>query len=157
VLLHQFGEDLVLALELGLEVGELPVTDVGVGLAAFVVGGEGGGAVLEEELLPGIEEGDADAVFFAEIGNRDFVEEVLPKHGDLLFGAKVATLPGHGYSSARVLPLTLSEASSCSDWRNTSPPNRLNNLGNDSKCFLATFVQCKADIILHLRSPAGLC
>ena len=68
MLLHEFGEDLVLALELGLEVGDVPVLEVGGGLAAAVGGGEGGGAVLEEDLVPGIKVGSGDAVFFTEIG-----------------------------------------------------------------------------------------
>jgi hypothetical protein len=68
VLLHQFGEDLMLALKLGLEVAEVLILGVGVGLAAFVVAGEVGVAVLEEQLLPGVEESDTPAVFFAEIG-----------------------------------------------------------------------------------------
>ncbi|HZI76931.1 MAG TPA: hypothetical protein VFD73_23435 [Gemmatimonadales bacterium] len=62
MLLHQLGEDLVLALELGLQVGDLLVLGVGGGLAALVVGGEGGGAVLEELLLPVVEDVDGDTV-----------------------------------------------------------------------------------------------
>jgi hypothetical protein len=119
VLLHQLGEDLVLALELGLQLGDLLVLGVGDGLAALVVAGEGGSAVLEEELLPGVEEGDVEAVFFTEVGNRDFVEDVLSEQGDLLLSSEMAALPGHGGSSARVWPLTLPEAIFCSDWGNT--------------------------------------
>src|SRR5262245_43129343 len=124
MLLHEFGKDLVLASQLGLQFGDLLVLGGGVGLAAFVVGGEGGRSVLEEELLPGVEEGDADAVFFAEIGDRDLVEEMLSKQGDLLLRGEVTTLPGHGCSSARVLPLTLPEANSCSDWGKTLKASR---------------------------------
>src|SRR5262249_39189694 len=44
---------------------------------------------------------------------------VFPEQGNLLLRAEVATLPGHGCSSARVLPLTLAKANSCFDWGNT--------------------------------------
>src|SRR5262249_45093711 len=98
MLLHEFGQDLVLALQLGLQLGDLVILGGRVGLAAPVVGGEGGRTVLEEELLPGVEERDADAVFFAEIGDRDLVEEMLSKQGDLLLRGEVTTLPGHGWS-----------------------------------------------------------
>ena len=46
-------------------------------LAALVMGREGGLAILEEELLPVVEEVDGDAVPFAEIRNGDSVEKVL--------------------------------------------------------------------------------
>ena len=53
-------------------------------------------AVLEELLLPVVEEVDGDAVFVAQIGNRDLLQEVLPQDGDLLLGAEVTTGLGHG-------------------------------------------------------------
>ena len=115
MLLHQLGEDLVLALELGLQVGDLFVLGVGGGLAAFVMGGEGGGAVLEELFLPVVEEGDGDAVLFADVGDGDFIEEVLAEQGDLGLRGEVAAFSGPGWSSARVLPLTPAKASSCFD------------------------------------------
>jgi hypothetical protein len=91
VLLHELGEDRVLALEFGLEVGDLLVRGVGVSLAALVMTREGGLAVLEEELLPRIEEGDTEAVFFTEIGDRDLVEDMLSKHSDLRRRGEVTT------------------------------------------------------------------
>src|SRR5262249_38806913 len=118
-LLHQLGEDLVLALQLGLEIGDLLVLGVGSVLAAFVVAGESSWAVLEKELLPGVEVGDSKAVFFTDVGDGDLVEEVLSEQGDLLPRTKMAALAGHGCSSARVLPLTLSKESSSSDWGKT--------------------------------------
>src|SRR5262249_24821819 len=116
--------DLVLAEELGLQGGDLLVLGVAVGLAALVVGGEGGLAVLEEQFLPVVEEVNGDTVLFAEIRDRDFVEEVLPQNGNLLLRGVVATLPGHGCSSARVLPLTLAKANSCLDRSNTAGRGR---------------------------------
>ena len=115
MLLHELGQDLVLALELGLQLGELAVLVAGVGLAALVAVGEGGMAVLEEDLLPRVEEADGDVVFLADVGDRDFIDEVLSEQGDLLLGSEVAALPGHGCSSARVLPPTPAKANSSSD------------------------------------------
>ena len=90
-----------------------------IGLAALVMDREGGLAILEEELLPVVEEVDGDAVFFAQVGNSDLLDEVFPKEGDLLLGGEGPTLAGHGCSSARVLPLTLTKATSGFDWGNT--------------------------------------
>jgi hypothetical protein len=128
MLLHQLGEDLVLALAFGLEVSDLAVLSGAVGFAALVVAGEGGLAVLEKELLPGVEVVDGDAVVFAKVGDRDLVEKVFAEQGDLLLRGKVTALPGHGYSSGRVLPLTLPKANSRFGWGKTRagcPPARL--------------------------------
>src|SRR5262249_28145646 len=92
-----------------------------------VVAGEGSWAVLEKELLPGVEVGDSDAVFFTDVGDGDLVEEVLSEQGDLLLRSKMATLLSHGCSSARVLLLTLTKASSCFDWGETTPPESATN------------------------------
>ena len=112
----------MLTLELLLEKSDGAVPGVGVGLAAFVVGGEGGGAVVEELLLPGGEEVDGDAEFFADVGDGDFLDEGEPEGGDLLRRGVVAALSGQGYSSARVLPLAPAKANSRSDWGNTHRP-----------------------------------
>ena len=93
---------------------------VGVVFAAFVVGGEGGLSVVEEGLLPEVEEIDGDAVFLTDVGERDLIDQVFSKQGDLLLRAVVTPLPGHGCSSARVLPLTLTKANSHFDWGNTA-------------------------------------
>src|SRR5947209_83551 len=130
MLLHQLGEDLVFALELLLEGSDGAVLGVGIGLAAFVVAGEGGGAVVEELLLPGVEEVDGDAEFFTDVGDRDFLDEVESESGDLLFWGIVAALPSHGISSARVLPLTPAKANSRSDWGNTLSRVRTSGAGN---------------------------
>src|SRR5213082_1113130 len=119
MLLHQLREDLVLALELFLEGSDGAVLGVAIGFAAFVVAGEGGDAVVEELLLPGVEEVDGDAEFFTDVRDRDFLDEVEPESGDLLLRGVVAALSGHGCSSARVWPLTPAKANSCFDWGNT--------------------------------------
>ena len=109
----------MLALEFVLEGGDLLLLGVGVVASAFVADGEGSLGVVEELLLPVVEEGDGDVVFFTDIGNRDFFEKVQSEDGDFLRDREMATLSGHEYSSARVLPLTLAKASSCFDWSNT--------------------------------------
>src|SRR5581483_11296758 len=126
--LHQLGEDLVLAPEFVLQGGDGAVLGVAIDFAASVVGGEGGGAVLEELFLPVVEVGDSDAVLFAQIGDGDFLQEMGPENGDLLLRSEVAALPAHECSSARVLPLTPTKANSRSDWGNTRPHSFVRSL-----------------------------
>src|ERR1700712_2562977 len=86
MLLHQLGDDLVLASELvaqGLD-GPLLLAHGGVALAL-----EGGGAVLEEGPLPGVEDGGLELVLVAEVGDGDLVDEVTAEDGDLLGGGVV--------------------------------------------------------------------
>jgi hypothetical protein len=105
VLLHQLGEDLVLALELVFESGDLAVLRVLHGLEAFAGVSEGGGTVLEKLLLPEVEEVHGEAVFLTDVRDRLLLQEMEAKHSDLLLRSKVTTLASHGMSSARVLPL----------------------------------------------------
>src|SRR5262245_59866100 len=97
--LHEVRKDLVLALELLLEQGNLPILGVaGAMRAAF----EGGRAVLEELLLPAVEHRGVDAVLVTQIRDRDVLQEMKPKDGDLLLGREsLASLLGHGRTSAR--------------------------------------------------------
>src|SRR5262245_4811601 len=115
MLLHELGEDLVLALELVLEGGDLAVLGVLVGLAALAVILEGRGAVLEELLLPQVEEVNGQAMLLTDVGDGLVLQEVEAEQGDLLLGGVVTACPGHQCSSARVLPLTPAKASSRSD------------------------------------------
>jgi len=119
VLLHPLGEDFVLALELLQKGSDLAILGVFGGLAAFAGLLEGRATVLKELLLPAVEERDGDAEFVAQVGKRDFFQEVEAEQGDLLLGTKVAALWGQGSSSARVWPLTPAKANSNSDWGNT--------------------------------------
>ena len=90
VLFHEFGHDLVLACELGFELLDLAVLGIldGLGLAAVL---EGSVAVLEELLLPAVEQVGVDAEFIAEVGDGDLVEQVPFEDGDLLGAGKVTT------------------------------------------------------------------
>src|SRR5262245_19453323 len=103
------------ALALVLEGRDLTLLGGGVGLTALGVGGAGGRAVLDEDLRPGVEEGNTAAVSFPEIGTRDLVEKMLSEHGAFLLAREVTALPVQGSSSARGLPLTLPKANSCFD------------------------------------------
>jgi hypothetical protein len=71
--LHEFGEDLVLALELLFQEGDPPVLVVAGSADARL---EGGSGVLEELLLPAIEHGWVNAVLVTEIGDRSVFEEM---------------------------------------------------------------------------------
>jgi hypothetical protein len=89
---HQFGDDLVLPLELlpqrgdGLQMG-------GLGRAGLAV--EGGRAVLEEQLLPGVEQGGLELVLIAKVGDGHLVDQVTPEDGDLLEGRVVLARLSH--------------------------------------------------------------
>ena len=96
MLLHQLGKDLVLALELFLQGGDLAVLGVLVGLAAFVGLLEGSGAVVEELLLPEVEEGDGEVVLLADVGDGLLLQEVEAEQCDLLFRGKVPALTRQG-------------------------------------------------------------
>src|SRR5262245_22027335 len=97
--LHEFRKDFVLALELLLQEGDLPILGLaGASGAEF----EGGRAVLEELLLPAGEHRGVDAVLVAQIRDGGVFQEMEPKDGDLLLGGEsLASLLGHGKTSAR--------------------------------------------------------
>src|SRR5262245_37936700 len=78
---HQFGDDFVLALELVAEGGDGSV-EVALGGGALAL--EGGGAVLEELLLPEVEQGGRELMLIAEVGDGHAVDQVTPEDGDLL-------------------------------------------------------------------------
>jgi hypothetical protein len=96
VLLHEFGENLVLDAEFLLKGGDLLVLGLRAGIAAFAGCLEGGGAILEEGLPPVIEEGRLDAEFIAQIGDRGLFKEVAFEDGDLVLGTEVTALASHG-------------------------------------------------------------
>jgi hypothetical protein len=89
VLLHEFGENLVLALELFFQGSDLAILGVFLGFATMAGILEGSGAVLEELLLPEVEEIDGEVVLLADVGDRLLLQEVEAKQGDLLLRGKV--------------------------------------------------------------------
>src|SRR5262245_46876778 len=96
---HEFRADFVLAWELLLQGGDPQILRVGGPSGA---GLEGGGAVLEELLLPAVEHRGVAAVLVTQIRDGDVLEEMESQDGDLLLGGEpLAGLLGHGRTSAR--------------------------------------------------------
>jgi hypothetical protein len=96
VLLHQFGQDLVLLLELPLQDRELAVLGVFRGFATLAGLFKGRGAVVEELLLPAVEAGRRDAVLVTPVAHRLLLQEVEPQDGHLLRSRVVLALAVHG-------------------------------------------------------------
>src|SRR2546421_12584094 len=94
MLLHELGEDLVLALELGLELLDLAFLAIfeGLGLAAVL---ENDMAVLEEVLEPAIELGGMNLEVITQVSDGDFVDEMPFEDGDFLGAGQVTTLRVH--------------------------------------------------------------
>jgi len=112
---HEFGEDLVLALQLGLEAFNLLLLS-GLGLLGVpAVAGKGSRAVLEKGLLPEVELTGLEAVLLTELGDGNLFEEVLPENGDLLLGREMPTAGVHEMFPRSWLSLTTNEGKSSSD------------------------------------------
>src|SRR4051794_16480069 len=94
---HQFSDDFVLALELVAEGGD--GADV-LGLGRGVLALEGGGSVLEELLLPEVEQRGRELELIAEIGDGDVVDQMTPENGDLLDRRIVLSRLSHGETPA---------------------------------------------------------
>jgi hypothetical protein len=97
--LHQFGDDLVLALELVAQGGDRAM-EVATGCGALPL--EGGGAVLEELLLPEVEQSGRERMLVTEVGDGDVVDQVAPQDGDLLDGRIVLPRLSHGETPAEL-------------------------------------------------------
>jgi hypothetical protein len=99
MLLHQFGDDLVLALELVAQGGDGPL-EVAVGSGALPL--EGGRSVLEELLLSEVEQRGRELMLVAEVRDGDVVDQVPPQDGDLLDGRIVLPRLSHGETPAEL-------------------------------------------------------
>ena len=99
--LHEFAQNFVFALQFGLEQLDRFILGIfdGFGLAAIV---EGGVPVVEELLLPAVEEVGCDAELIAEIGDGHLLDEVAFEGSDLFRSGKVTTLLGHDGTSVQV-------------------------------------------------------
>ena len=97
--LHQFGDDLVLALELVAEGGDGPME---VALGGGVLALERGGPVLEELLLPEVEQRGRELMLVAEVRDGDAVDEMTPEDGDLLDRRIVLPRLSHGETPAEL-------------------------------------------------------
>src|SRR3954447_402677 len=97
---HQFGDDLVLALELVAQRGDgAEVLCLGRGDLAAI---EGRGPVLEELLLPEIEQRGRELMLVAEVRDGYAVDQVPPEDGDLLDGRIVLAGLSHGETPAEL-------------------------------------------------------
>jgi len=97
--LHQFRDDLVLALELVAQGrDETEVLAFGSGVLAL----EGDGAVLEELLLPGVEQRGRELMLVAEVGDGDVVNQMAAEDGHLLDGRIVLPRLSHGETPAEL-------------------------------------------------------
>ena len=76
------GQNLVLGMDLLLQVGD-PLLVGRMVRSRFLL--EGGRAVLEELLLPAVENGGLQAEFIAELRDRLILQQMPPQDGDLFF------------------------------------------------------------------------
>src|SRR5215472_12671787 len=92
---HQLRQNLVLGLDLLLQVGD-PLLVGGVVRSRPLL--EGGRAVLEELLLPAVEDRGLQAEFIAQLRDRFLLQQMPPKDGDFLFRRVVLPLLLHAFS-----------------------------------------------------------
>ena len=99
---HELGHDLVFAYELGFELIDFLLLDVfeGLGFSAVV---EGDVSVFEELFEPGVELCGVDVGLVAEVGDRDLLDEMAFKDGDLVGAGEMTTLLVHGKTSVQVM------------------------------------------------------
>jgi hypothetical protein len=92
---HQLSQDLVLRLDLLLQVGDPLLVGGMVGWPLLL---EGRRAVLEELLLPPIEDCGLQAELVAELRDGLLLNQMPPEDGDLLFRRVVLPLLLHAFS-----------------------------------------------------------
>src|SRR5438552_15784102 len=105
MLSHQLRQNLVLCLDLLLQVGD-PLLLGGMVRPCFLL--EGGRPVLEELLLPAVEDRGLQAEFIAELRDRLILQQMPPWDCEFLFRRVVLPLLLHAFS-----PLPY--------WENASP------------------------------------
>jgi hypothetical protein len=116
--LHDLRDHLVLVGQLGLE-GFDPLLQA-THLAA-VVALEGGRPMLEELLLPSVEDVGVEAELVTEVGDRRLLEQMPPQDGHLLLSREPPTLLRHGHFLLRLYMLTARGEMSNSDWSMSTP------------------------------------
>jgi len=100
VLRHQFGQNLVLGLDLLFQIGD-PILLGGVVGPGFLL--EGRRAVLKELLLPAVEDRGLESKFIAKLRDRLVLQQMPPEDGDLLFRRVVLPLLLHAFSPCTLL------------------------------------------------------
>jgi hypothetical protein len=94
VFAHQFGQDLVLLLQLGLEGLDLALI-LGLLTGAGGLGLEDHGALLEELFLPEVEERGLEAMLLTDIGDGHLVDEVFAENGQFFGPGEMTAVFGH--------------------------------------------------------------
>ena len=87
MLFHQFGQNLVLSLELPFQGGDAFLVAPTARVGAMIL--EGDGSILEELLQPAVKDRGMKAEFFTEIGNWNLLDEVPAQDGNFLFRGMV--------------------------------------------------------------------
>ena len=95
MLRHQFGQDLVLGLDLLLQIGDALLVSGVVGWPFLV---EGGRPVLEELLLPAIEDRGLEPLSVTQLRDRHLLQQMPPQDGDFLFRRVVLSLLLHAFA-----------------------------------------------------------
>jgi hypothetical protein len=95
VLRHQLGQDLVLGLDLLLQVGDPLLLGGMVGLCFLL---EGGRTVLEEFLLPAVEDCGLEPLFITQFRDRHLLQQMPPQDGDFLFWCVMLPLLLHAFA-----------------------------------------------------------
>jgi hypothetical protein len=90
VLFHQFGQDLVLGLELPFQGSDAFLVALTARVGAMIL--ESGGPLLEELLQPAVEDRRMKAVFLTEVRNRNLLDQVPAQDADFLFRGVVLAL-----------------------------------------------------------------
>ena len=96
MLRHELGQNLVLCLDLFLQVFD-PLVLGGMVRPNFLL--EGSSPVLEEFLLPAVEDRRLESHFIAQLRDGLLLQQMPPQDGDLLFRRVVLPLLLHAFSS----------------------------------------------------------
>src|SRR5713226_8664193 len=92
---HQFGQNLILRLDLPLQIGDSFLFVLMVGPSSLL---ESRGSVLEELLLPAVEHRRLEPEFVTEIRDWHSFHEMPPQNGDLFFRRVVLPLLLHMFA-----------------------------------------------------------
>jgi hypothetical protein len=82
VLRHQLGQDLILCLDLLLQIGN-PLLLGGMVGPGFRL--KGSRVVLEEFLLPAVEDGGLESLFVTQLRDRHLLQQIPPQDSNFLF------------------------------------------------------------------------
>ena len=96
MLRHQFGQDLILRLDLLLQVRDSFLFGLMVGPSSLL---EGSRSVLEELLLPAVEHRRLESQFVTQLRDRHPFHQMPPQNGNLLFRRVVLPLLFHAVRS----------------------------------------------------------